>query len=300
MQVFFPESGKRVTSFFSVKAEGDKLTLTGQRNDPNLQEEDVPHVNYLMQVLPLLWEARREAESQGETALARGRRKQKDVLLPEASIKKSSPLFGGEAEFSFAAHLALFGLKSVKDAAGREVFSFESGGRISAESADAFFAFEPVPQEAKRQLAEMRKGRGAKKKKAKRGKKEEDAELLPVAENFFLVGEIAAIVIGEGSVGPLSEAAFYSAAAKNFLLSGDADVLSVPETFERAAGKDGVWLSQALYMKEERTLMRKRMLIKADFAGGSYAFAEVTCFESAFEENKARLEEIAKSLIAGN
>ena len=294
VQVFFPESGKRVASFFSVKAEGDKLSLTGQRNDPNLQNEDVPLVNYLMQVLPLLWEARHDVEIQGVEASAK--RGKKSIFPPEVSLQKSAPLFGGEAEFAFAAQLPLFGLKSVTDAAGREVFAFESGGRISADNSDAFFAFEPVPQSARKSLAELQKGQGKKTKKPKRGKKEA-AEIVPVAENFFLVGDEAAIVTGSGNIGPLSEKGFYAAVAKNFLLSGGAGLLPVPQTFEWASEKRAVWLTQVLYTKDEKKLMRKRMLIKADFAGGKYSFAEVTCFESAFAQNKARFEEIAQELI---
>ena len=290
VQVFFPDSKKRVTSFFSVKAEGDSLVLRGQRNDPNLQNEDVPLVNYLMQILPLLWEARRDAETRGAAAQERA----KSIFLPEVSLQKDTPLFGGAAVFAFSAQLPLFGLKSVRDAGGRDVFAFESGGRISADDASAFFSFEPVPQEAKRQLSETRRAGG---KKPNRNKAQAAEELVPVAENFFLVGETAAIATGEGSVGDLSERAFYAAVAKNFLLSMDADVLPVPQTFECAAEKGRAWLDQILYMKDGKALMRKRMLLKADFAGGKYSFAEITCFESAFKENRARLESIAEQLI---
>ena len=295
VQVFFPDSKKRVTSFFSVKAEGDRLVLRGQRNDPNLQEEDVPLVNYLMQVLPLLWEARHDAQVQGVQASAR--RGEKGVFPPEVSLQKDTQLFGGAAAFAFAAQLPLFGLKSVSDAGGRTVFAFESGGRISADNSDAFFGFEPVPQAARQQLGSLQKKQGG--KKARRGKQQADEEIVPVAENFFLVGDEAAIITGGGDIGPLSNAAFYAFAAKNFLLSGDSSVLPVPQTFAHTSDKGNVWLDQVLYMKEEKTLMRKRMLIKADFKAGSYAFAEVTCFESAFEENKARLEKIAESLVGG-
>lgn len=303
-QVLFPESGKRVTSFFSAEAEGDRLVLTGQRNDPNLQNEDVPLVNYLMQILPLLWEARQAIETRGEAIPPSTKKREKSIFPPAVSLQRRAPLFGGDAEFVFSAELPLFGLKSVSDSGGRAVFAFESAGRISADDDSAFFAFEPVPQQARREIADARKDSGGKKgkraaRKSRRGKAEAVEEIIAVAPNFFLAGDTAAIVTGAGDIGGLSPELFYALAAKNFLLSGDADVLPVPETFECVSDKGGVWLDQILYLKDEKTPMRKRMLLQADFAGGKYSFAEVSCFESAFEENKARVESVAASLLAG-
>ena len=297
VQVFFPESGKRVTSFFTAKGEGDTLVLTGQRNDPNLQEEDVPLVNYLMQILPLLWEARRDVEAQGALTPASPQGGAESLFPHGASLQKSASLFGGKCEFAFSPEIPLFSLKSVSDFAGRAVFAFESAGLITADDSSAFFAFEPVPQEAKRRLAETRKSPSSRSSSPSASGQAASEEILAVSPNFFLVGNTASVITGGGETAGLSPQAFYALAAKNFLLSGDASVLPVPETFARALGGNGVWLEQILYMKDEKELMRKRMLLQADFAAGKYSFAEVTCFESAFAENKERLEGIAESLL---
>ncbi len=290
VQVFFPGNGKRITAFFSTESKGSTITITGQRNDPNITDEDVPLVNYLMQIFPLLWEARAEVENKGATI------RSSQSLFPQgARLEKNTGLFGGKSEFVFSAELPLFGLKSVNNSSGRTVFAFESAGVISQENSDAFFKFEPVPQNAKRMLAETQKSQRNSASRSQANNSTE--EIISVAPNFFLVGNTASVLTGSGEIRGLSDKAFYAFAAKNFLLSGDSSVLPVPGTFAHSSSKEGVWLDQVLYMKEEKKLMRKRMLIVADFKGGKYSFAEVSCFESEFAQNKARLESVAASLL---
>lgn len=298
-QVFFPESQKRITSFFTTESEGGTLVLTGQRNDPNLQPDDVPHVNYLMQILPVLWEARHGVETQG----AEVRASEQSLFPPGASLEGNTSLFGGRCEFVFSPEIPLFSLSRVNDSAGRTVFAFESAGLVTQESSDAFFYFEPVPQEARQKLAEIHRPKGGQqgqrnsRRQATSANAETAEEIITVAQNFFLVGDTASVLVGSGETGDLSSEAFYAIIAKNFLLSGDASVLPVPETFACSSGAGGVWFDQILYMKDEKTPMRKRMLLRADFAAGKYSFAELSCFESSFEENKVYLERIVASLL---
>lgn len=293
-RILTPGTGRRFTVFFTAEIHDGKMRLTGQRNDPNLQQEDVPLVNYLMQLLPFLWDERARAGNGGVSLPQSGIRG--SFLPPTIRLESGTPFFGGKCTLTFAPEIPVFGLESIDDAGSRRIFQFESGGCISAESSTAFFDFAPVPQNAR---AAVREGNPAADGRDG-GSAGTDGLLEPlvtVAPNFFLAGENASIVTGRGQTGGKSARPFFATLAKFFLLSEDVSVVPFPSSFSMEKHGNVFQLDQILWLREENEAVCKRMLVLPDFAAGEYRFAVISGFPQVFAGKQEELNRLALSLL---
>ena len=116
-RILTPGTGRRFTVFFTAEIHDGKMRLTGQRNDPNLQQEDVPLVNYLMQLLPFLWDERARAGNGGVSLPQSGIRG--SFLPPTIRLESGTPFFGGKCTLTFAPEIPVrvhHGQKRARDA----------------------------------------------------------------------------------------------------------------------------------------------------------------------------------------
>lgn len=310
-QTFAPGTGRRVTVFFTGEIQNGEFILTGQRNDSDFRQEDVPFINYLMQILPFLYNTRLTAEAAGGNAPEQNARTADDArtsgfLPPRIQAAADSPLFGGKCEATFAPETPLFNVIHIKDASGKKVFEFEYGGIISKETSAGFFNFEPIPPEAKKQLAEIT---------AKRTPETDvtDVRAEQISPNFFLVGETVFILTGSQKRGDDPPERFFARMAKETLLSPNALLIAMPGSFsaeetalkseagsENAAKrKREIVLTQVFYEKESGEIIRDIRIIRADSASDEYAFAIVSGFEASVAERTESLKRLARKILDG-
>lgn len=294
-QTFAPGTGRRIIAFFKTEVSNGKLVLTGQKNDSNLQE-DVPFVNYLMQIFPFLYESRLAAEKSGKPVAGSDTRNGKlsrGILPPDVETDSESVLFGGECRIRLAPEIPLFNVLLVKNSSGKKLFEFEYGGIISEESSAGFFNFEPVPASAKEKLAEIKSGKQPRVDLT-------DAKITTVTPNFFLLGDNALVLIttGQPMEGNSSPAKFFAEMAKGTIISPpNSSFISIPGNFTVEGTKDEIVLSQIFYEKENNEIIRDMKLVQPDFNSKEYTCAVISGFESGFYANEEKLKTLSRDLI---
>lgn len=179
-----PETKTRVALLFSVKPETENTTLnlTGQQIISSIRPEDTFAVNYLMTMLPKLYEQRTFSGK-------------KNALFRSTGKKNVMEEFGGNVKYTFDAYIPLFHLKALHNVKNGIVLELAEMGNINGGSEQIFYEYTPpIPKQGVNQFNHDKKA-----------KKETvfvndialhlDSQWTKIADNSFLCGDSAFLTV---------------------------------------------------------------------------------------------------------
>ncbi len=188
-----PDSGVRVSILFSGEPLDGKLVLVGQRILTEPGKDDIVYVNYLMRMLPAMFEWREAARSAGKAV---DRKKTgRSPLLPRAvRLTREDASFGGAVSLTYEAEVPAFNLRSLSGKAGA-ILELARSGRVSAGGDDAFFSFSPRSEPRPAAAFTAKRGLESDVKTVDGVDLRLDEQWSMVADNTFFLGGTAMIVV---------------------------------------------------------------------------------------------------------
>lgn len=189
-----PEKSRTVSILFSGKIEKAKLVLTGQQIISSITSDDTFGVNYLMGLLPKLYELKTFPRTRGEK-----------TVFGMTTIRKQMEEFGGAVTLDFQSFIPLFHLKTITGAKKGTVLELTETGSINGTGESVFYGYSPAePQQGTNTFT-----------LDKAAKKETitvsdvtlhlDSQWKKIADNSFLCGDTAFLTVGTVNV-PSAEA----------------------------------------------------------------------------------------------
>jgi hypothetical protein len=195
-----PDSGANVSILFRCEIVDGKMILTGQQIISAITPKEVATVNYLMDLLPEIYEWRADAAKRG-TKVSPGKDASSSVaprssLLPSAvRTAFAAPNFGGDVVCTWVPEVPVFNLSSMSGKDGKMRLSLERMGRIQAGGEADFFGFKPV-LETKNGVALTVPAKRASETRTVDGVKLAlDGQWTMVADNTFFLGNSAVLIV---------------------------------------------------------------------------------------------------------
>ena len=179
-----PEKNSTVSILFSGNIDKGKLSLTGQQIISSITPDDTLSVNYLMELLPKLYEFKTFPRSRGGKA-----------AFGTTTIRKRMEEFGGTVIMDFQSFIPLFHLKAITGAKKETILELTEIGSINGNGESVFYGYSPVePQQGANVF-----------KLDKTAKKETitvsdvalhlDSQWKKIADNSFLCGNTAFLTV---------------------------------------------------------------------------------------------------------
>ncbi|MGP1594939.1 MAG: hypothetical protein ACTTH8_06810 [Treponema sp.] len=269
-----PETNSRISILFSCKPQQNTLELTGQKIISAITQDDTFGVNYLMTLLPALYEKK---------------------LLPAASHSPAAQhaiaadmfAFGGAVTLTFDNTVPLFHLKNLTNAKNGLVLELLEQGSIRGSGEHTFYEFTPpVIKQAVNQF-----------KRDKKAKKETisvhnhsftlDSQWTKIADNSFLCGNTAFLTINTLTIPavPLQTLPESAQLIRFFSTSGlQAQVLIPHQLIEGTA--ENFMISQSVYDMQQQKINKdiKRCIKNSD---GSFTIISLTVDSHAYSAEKS-------------
>jgi len=139
-----PEFSSRVAVLFRSEEVDGKMVLKGQKIISVITQNDVLAVNYLMNMLPDMYNWRTAAARQANGTLFP---QQPGAILPsDGEYRFVRDEFGGPVRLVYSAWIPVFNLRGMYSASGKALLELERVGRIQNGDEDLFYDFIPVPE----------------------------------------------------------------------------------------------------------------------------------------------------------
>lgn len=126
-----PENPRTVSILFSGNIEKGKLSLTGQQIISSITPDDTFGVNYLMTLLPKLYELKtfpRDAK----------------IVFGTTTVRKQMEEFGGAVTLDFQSFVPLFHLKTITGAKKETILELTEIGSINGNGESVFYGYSPA------------------------------------------------------------------------------------------------------------------------------------------------------------
>lgn len=184
-----PEKNSAVSILFSGKAENGTLSLTGQQIISPITPDDTLAVNYLMTLLPKLYELRRFPRSE---------------KIPYATEQSAATIeeFGGAVTLQFCSFVPLFHLHAMTGAKKEAILELIEMGSIKNSSESAFYGY--MPAESKQGSNTFKRDKAAKKETMTVSDiaLHLDSQWKKIADNSFLCGNTAFLTVSTLTLPP--------------------------------------------------------------------------------------------------
>lgn len=177
-----PENPRTVSILFSGKIERGKLSLTGQQIISSITPDDTLSVNYLMELLPKLYELK--------TFPRAGK-----APFGTATVRKQMEEFGGAVTLDFQSFVPLFHLKTITGAKKEPVLELTEIGSINGNGESVFYGYSPA--EPKQGTNTFTLNKTAKKETVTVSgiSLHLDSQWKKIADNSFLCGNTAFLTV---------------------------------------------------------------------------------------------------------
>ena len=177
-----PENPRTVSILFSGKIEKGKLSLTGQQIISSITPDDTLSVNYLMELLPKLYELK--------TFPRAGK-----APFGTATVRKQMEEFGGAVTLDFQSFVPLFHLKTITGAKKEPVLELTEIGSINGNGESVFYGYSPA--EPKQGTNTFTLNKTAKKETVTVSgiSLHLDSQWKKIADNSFLCGNTAFLTV---------------------------------------------------------------------------------------------------------
>ena len=186
-----PEKSRTVSILFSTKIEKGQLVLTGQQIISSITPDDTLSVNYLMSILPKLYELK-----------SFPRTRSGKMPFGAATVHKQMEEFGGAVTLDFQSFVPLFHLKAINNAKKETVLELTELGSINGNGETVFYGYGPVEPQQGTNVFSL----------DKTAKKETitvsdvplhlDSQWKKIADNSFLCGDTAFLTVSTVSAPP--------------------------------------------------------------------------------------------------
>ena len=184
-----PENPRTVSILFSGKIEKGKLSLTGQQIISSITPDDTLSVNYLMELLPKLYELK--------TFPRAGK-----APFGTATVRKQMEEFGGAVTLDFQSFVPLFHLKTITGAKKEPVLELTEIGSINGNEESVFYGYSPA--EPKQGTNTFTLNKTAKKETVTVSgiPLHLDSQWKKIADNSFLCGNTAFLTVSTVNLPP--------------------------------------------------------------------------------------------------
>ena len=182
-----PENPHTVSIIFSTQIEKGQLILTGQQIISSITSDDTFGINYLMELLPKLYELK--------TFPRAGK-----APFGTATVRKQMEEFGGSVTLDFQSFVPLFHLKTITGAKKETVLELIEIGSINGNGESVFYGYDPVEPQQNTNVFTLNKA----------AKKETvtvsgiplhlDSQWKKIADNSFLCGNTAFLTVSTVNV----------------------------------------------------------------------------------------------------
>lgn len=183
------EKNSTVSILFSGKIEKKQLVLTGQQIISSITPDDTLSVNYLMGLLPKLYELKNFPRA-GKAPFG------------TATVRKQMEEFGDTVTLDFQSFIPLFHLKAISSAKKETVLELTEIGSINGNGESVFYGYSPAEPQQGTNVFTLDKA----------AKKETitvsdvplhlDSQWKKIADNSFLCGDTAFLTVGTVNAPP--------------------------------------------------------------------------------------------------
>lgn len=184
-----PENPRTVSILFSTTVENGQLVLTGQQIISSITQDDTLGVNYLMGLLPKLYELK--------TFPRAGK-----APFGTATVRKQMEEFGGSVTLDFQSFVPIFHLKTLRSAKKETVLELTEIGSINGNGESVFYGYSPAAAQQGSNVFTLDKA----------AKKETitvsgislhlDSQWKKIADNSFLCGDTAFLTVSTVTMPP--------------------------------------------------------------------------------------------------
>lgn len=272
-----PEQSRTVSILFSGKIEKGRLALTGQQIISSITPDDTFGVNYLMGLLPKLYELKTFPRARDGKA-----------VFGTVTVRKQMEEFGGAVTLDFQSFVPLFHLKAITDAKKETALELTEMGSINGNGESVFYGYSP---------AEPRQGTNVF-TLDKAAKKETitvsdvplhlDSQWKKIADNSFLCGDTAFLTVGTVNVPPAESGNPLSAPERLLrLLAASSPYAKTLLPYTTAEGtQTSFTLTQSIYDVESKQISKdiKRCIKNKD---GSFTIISLTVNTHAYSAEPA-------------
>ena len=270
-----PEAPHTVSILFSAKVEKGQLVLTGQQISSSITSDDTFGVNYLMGLLPKLYELK--------TFPRTGK-----APFGTATVRKQMEEFGGSVTLDFQSFVPLFHLKTITGAKKETVLELTEIGSINGNGESVFYGYDPVEPPQDTNVFTLNKA----------AKKETvtvsgiplhlDSQWKKIADNSFLCGNTAFLTVSTVNIPPVESGNKLSVPEQLLrLLTSSSPYAKTLLPYTTVEGTQAFFtLTQSVYDVESKKISKdiKRCIKNKD---GSFTIISLTVNSHAYSAEQA-------------
>lgn len=270
-----PENPRTVSILFSGTIEKGKLSLTGQQIISSITRDDTFGVNYLMDLLPKLYELKTFPRA-GKSPFG------------TATVRKQMEEFGGDVTLNFQSFVPLFHLKALTGAKKETVLELIEIGSINGNGESVFYGYSPAEPKQDENTFSL----------DKTAKKETinvsgislhlDSQWTKIADNSFLCGNTAFLTVSTVNLPPAESGNQLSASERLIrLLTASSPYVKTLLPYTIAEGTPSAFtLTQSVYDIESKKISKdiKRCIKNKD---GSFTIISLTVNSYAYSAAQA-------------
>jgi len=270
-----PENPRTVSILFSGKIEKGKLSLTGQQIISSITPDDTLSVNYLMELLPKLYELK--------TFPRAGK-----APFGTATVRKQMEEFGGDVTLNFQSFVPLFHLKALTGAKKETVLELIEIGSINGNGESVFYGYNPI--EPQQDANEFTVDKAAKKETITVSgvQLHLDSQWKKIADNSFLCGNTAFLTVSTVNIPPAENGSLLSVPERLLrLLTASSPYAKTLLPYTTVEGKQTAFtLKQSVYDIESKKTSKdiKRCIKNKD---GSFTIVSLTVNIHAYSAEQA-------------
>ena len=184
-----PENPRTISILFSTQIEKRKLSLTGQQIISSITPEDTFGVNYLMELLPKLYELKTFPRP-------------KKAPFGTATVRKQMEEFGGAVTLAFQSFVPLFHLNSITGAKKETVLELTEIGSINGNGESVFYGYDPAEPQQGTNVFTVDKAAKKQTVTVSGISLHLDSQWKKIADNSFLCGDTAFLTVSTVNVPP--------------------------------------------------------------------------------------------------
>lgn len=276
---------KSVEILFTVNTGIETTEMTGERFLTNIVGSDTEIVNYLHD---LIYE------------FSSRRRKLADpVVTGEVSSREDFVQFGGKVTMKYSFDIPIFNLKEIIDVNGSPAFQVATVGTLTSSSDNSFFEFAgfPTPMQDKPRNFTSTEKKPSKKIEFGSQQIKLDDQWTQAAENMFLLGDVAMVMMSEfqpqEQVAAAGSQAILDAFCRN-LSSSTTGAYTDWGNRKIKRGKNKLEITIRSHIPEDRAVSQNFKFVTKSKDGG-YAIMTLTIFDNAYKANRKYFDAIVKS-----
>ena len=270
-----PENPRTVSILFSGTIEKGKLSLTGQQIISSITRDDTFGVNYLMDLLPKLYELKTFPRA-GKSPFG------------TATVRKQMEEFGGDVTLNFQSFVPLFHLKALTGAKKETVLELIEIGSINGNGESVFYGYNPI--EPQQDANEFTVDKAAKKETITVSgvQLHLDSQWKKIADNSFRGGNTAFLTVSTVNIPPAENGSLLSVPERLLrLLTASSPYAKTLLPYTTVEGKQPAFtLKQSVYDIESKKTSKdiKRCIKNKD---GSFTIVSLTVNIHAYSAEQA-------------